>query len=365
MFRLLSVALLFGSTKADDYLFQGIGQFSVDAIVRDDSVFVGSKEGVVASLSLSDGQVIWRKLLPTSVTRLNVLAASMSQDKDRAPVVVVSSASMLYTIDSLTGVLLWDLNTEEDVSICSGSKERLIKVGEDVLDTRTGKRVKSECKITQGKETSHTVKVTQDEHTLRVEARDSKNLLWYREELLAGLGPVVGIPRSDHTQHVSGGSLATGARLVGWHKNKGYLVGVDLVRIELLWKSSIEGPVVGLEVNGNQVIVKRAGLSDVRVETVSGGIIDSSDSSLEQYQWRVDHSGGQTVLNGYHGGNKTWNFVIPSSERSLVIEAQEGGSAQSEVLVKADASIVFKRDLAEAVLIVSEELSSEQTALKM
>lgn len=306
-------------------------------------ILVGTKDGRISLLDSISGKLEWKN----SVSTAPIISVVDSQ---AGVVIVVSADATVSGFDIRHGALLWSGNygDVQSVSTCDArGVVQLQPIGKHVhvrdgspseVSTSCGSpaRFSSAPLIVEG------VSVSVNPNLQIVAERDGKRV-WTREECISFSDDVVVVrinPNAKVGKHdlswLIGGYKAAVILSKRFHR----LVVVDVVSSKVIGSLDVDPSVSSLKTSGDRVHLMSAAditLSTLDVTTMT--IYPGAEKTKPDRFYRVDDESGD--IEGQLGDSIAWNIKLGSPVLA-VIEQSHKEYGNVPVLVKGDASVVFK-----------------------
>lgn len=254
--------------------------------------------------------------------------------------IVASEAGVVASLDVFSGALLWKVSPYSSTFPVTGmfidASEQVVSVTYDGAESVNIHL--ADGSVTQGPKSSHAVGLSMEPITVGevvvrvlpgdvlVGERDHKRI-WSREESVAS---------ADSAVMVREGNLA-----VVHSKLANRLVGIDLSSGGVIWAADASENTGLIEEAGEVFLSSSDGQSRERVDVETGKLENLVESPTSKaFEYRLDESTGEATGFG-QGGQVQWKVHLHEKILSIA-SPTHANLGKVSVLVKGDASVVFK-----------------------
>jgi hypothetical protein len=340
-----------------DWLSESVGEISgwISSVSEKNQVTLASVDGIVGGLDTTDGSLNWRTRISNSGMRSMIETVS-------GIAVVVSKDGVVSGLDTRSGSLLWVYNSDgssTSVSVCHSADVVQIHPSGNRLNATDGTPTQASPSCNSPVNLSPSPIVAPNGVQVSVgpglviSGEHERHRIWTREESLAYIDKLYVVDyRKDAPVGTNDLSWLIGGykAAVCYSKRTNRLVVVDIVDSKILGAMELPKDVFDIDYESGEIILvgdqpKTLDLDSMQVKPAS-----RSADETAQYQYKVNEATGE--IKGMKNEMLLWNFNLRAPVLAIV-EQQNTEFGNVPVLVKGDASVVFKYMNPNLVVVVS------------
>ena len=337
-------------------------------------IIVSTEGCIVSTVALSSGDVVWKSKVCASPSKVLGFYAFGSGD------LVVKTSNEAVVLDAENGARKWSLPMRESLSsvvLCDeGARVKFLSPSSEfVVHASDGSPAAGahSCAVPRISSVPFPL-VLNNEYELVVDAGhvfaclQRGEVLWSREEALASVSDVT-IVSKPKVEKISSSSEKEQLRDLEWlmgEPRRAVLLSRKARRFVIVDIST--GKVVSgitLPISKKPIGLMRKRLNDGLVELVSLGTVDpwtgvweevrtnEEEGGLANVEYEVDESAGEITGKSSSAGNTLWRVNL-KNRIVKVVEPSNSELGNVPVLVKGDASVVFKYMNPNLLVVVSE-----------
>ena len=337
-------------------------------------IIVSTESCIVSTIAISSGDVVWKSKICASPSKVIAFHAFISGD------IVVKTSNDVVVLDAENGARKWSLPMRESLSsvvLCDeGARVKFLSASSElVVHASDGSPAAGahSCVVPRISSVPFPL-VLDNEYELVVDAGhvfaclQRGEVLWSREEALASVSDVtiVSRPKVEKIMTSSGKEQLRDLEWLMGEQRRAVLLSRKARRLVFVDIST--GKVVSgltLPFSKKPIGLMRKRLNDGLVELVSLGTVDpwagaweevtdyEGEAGLANVEYEVDESVGEITGKSASAGNTLWRVSL-KNRIVKVVEPSHSELGNVPVLVKGDASVVFKYMNPNLLVVVSE-----------